>query len=116
MDLVDQVPVRLLHVLEADIAKNTGVIDEDINAPKGIDCGLDDVLSILDGIVVGDRITASGLDLLDYFVCGLLLCSACALSSPDVEHVTTKQARFGIKPESSYFDDGLQSTCLIHPY
>ena len=71
VNLIDQVPIGLLHVLEADIAQDTGVVDEDIDAPKSIDCGLDDVLSILDRIVVGDCITACGLDLLDDFVCSL---------------------------------------------
>jgi hypothetical protein len=48
VDLVDQVPVGLLHVLEADITQDTGVVDENIDTPKSIDRGLNDVLSILD--------------------------------------------------------------------
>jgi hypothetical protein len=48
VDLVDQVPVGLLHVLEAYITQDTGVVDENIDTPKSIDRGLNDVLSILD--------------------------------------------------------------------
>lgn len=58
MDLVDEVPVRLLHVLEADIAQDTGVVDEHIDAPKGIDRSLDDPVAIFNRVVVGDRVTA----------------------------------------------------------
>ena len=83
MDLVNQFPVRMLHVLEADIAEDAGIIDEDIDAPKSIDCGLDDVLSILDRIVVGNCIAACGLDLLDDLVCGLGSLLASAFSSPE---------------------------------
>jgi hypothetical protein len=48
VDLVDKLPVRLLHVLEADITQDTGVVDEHIDAPKSINRRLDDLLAILD--------------------------------------------------------------------
>lgn len=48
MDLVDEFPIRLLHVLEADISQDARVVDEDIDTPESIDCSLDDVLSVLD--------------------------------------------------------------------
>lgn len=71
MDFVDEVPVGLLHVLEADIAQDTGIVDEDINAAKGINGRLDNRIAILDGIVVGDGLAACGADLFDDFVGGL---------------------------------------------
>jgi hypothetical protein len=48
MDSVDQIPVRLLHILEADIAQDTSVVDEDIDAAECVDSSLDDGLSVLD--------------------------------------------------------------------
>ena len=79
MDLVNEFPICLLHVLEADITENTGVVDEDIDAPKGIDCGLNDPFAILDGVVVGDRFAACGLDLIDDLVGSLSVWLVAAL-------------------------------------
>lgn len=88
MDSVDQVPVGLLHVLEADIPQDAGIVDEDINAAKGINGRLDDGFSILDGVVVGDRLAACGADVFDDFVCGLRgdvsRCSRTGLASLDM--------------------------------
>jgi hypothetical protein len=79
VDVVDEVPIRLLHVLEADISQNTGIVDENINATKGINGRLDDGFSILDRIVVADRLAACGADLFDDFVCGLVVNVSLAL-------------------------------------
>jgi hypothetical protein len=48
VDVVDKIPIRLLHVLEADIAEDAGIVDEDIDPTEGVDGRLDDVLAILD--------------------------------------------------------------------
>lgn len=79
MDLVNEFPVCLLHVLEADITENTGVVDEDIDAPKGIDCSLNDPFAILDRVIVGDRFAACGLDLIDDLVGSLSVWLVAAL-------------------------------------
>lgn len=71
VDPVDQIPVCLLHVLEADIAQDTRIVDEDVNATECVDSSLDDGLSVLDRIVVGDRLSASGADGVNDLVCGL---------------------------------------------
>jgi hypothetical protein len=65
VDLHDQVPVLILDVLEADISQDTGVVDEDIDSAEGIDGSLDDALAVLDRVVVGDGLSAGGLDLVD---------------------------------------------------
>jgi hypothetical protein len=56
-----------------------GVVDEDIDAPKGIDCGLDNPLAILNRVVVGDRFAACGLDLIDDLVGSLSVWLVAAL-------------------------------------
>jgi hypothetical protein len=48
VDPVDQIPVRLLHILEADVSQDTSVVDEDIDATECVDSCLDDGVSILD--------------------------------------------------------------------
>ena len=72
MDLHDQIPVLVLHVLEADVSKDTGVVDKDINPPKFPDCGLNDPFSILNAIVVCNGLASSGFDLVDDNIGGLL--------------------------------------------
>jgi hypothetical protein len=47
MNLVDQVPVGLLHVLEADIAQDTGIVDQHVDATKVVDGRLDNEITIL---------------------------------------------------------------------
>lgn len=71
VNLVDKIPVLLLHVLEADIAQNAGIVDEHIDAPKVVNGRLDDGLSIFDRIVVGNGLAACSADRLNDFVCGL---------------------------------------------
>lgn len=71
VDLHNQVPVIILHVLEADIPEDTGIVNEYINATKGFDSSLNDLVSILDRVVVADSVASSGLDLLDNNIGGL---------------------------------------------
>jgi hypothetical protein len=68
----------LLHVLEADVAQNARIVDEDVDATEGVNGGLDDGFSILDRVVIGDGFPASGADRFNDFVCGLYgLVSCC---------------------------------------
>jgi hypothetical protein len=77
---VDQIPVGILHVLKADIAQNTSVVEQNINAAEGLDGGLDNGFAILDTVVVGDGLAASGADLLDDIICGLEDCQWLCIS------------------------------------
>lgn len=71
VNLHHQVPVLIFHVLEADVAQDAGVVDEDIDSAKGLDGSLDNLVAILDRIIVGDGLAASRCDLLDNLVGGL---------------------------------------------
>lgn len=71
VDLHDQVPVQVLHVLEADVAQDAGVVDEDVDAAESLDGRVDDLVSVLDAVVVGDRLATGSLDLVDYNIGGL---------------------------------------------
>lgn len=61
----DQVPVLVLHILEADVPQDTCVVKQDIDATEVLDGGLDDLLAVLDAVVVGYCFTARGFDLVD---------------------------------------------------
>jgi hypothetical protein len=73
MDLHDQVPVVIFHVLEADIPKNARIVDKDIDSAKVLDGGFNDSLAILDAVVVGDGLTTGLSDLIDDDISGLSL-------------------------------------------
>ena len=48
VDLHDQVPVVVLHVLEADIPEDAGVVDQDIDSAKRLDGSIDNLFTIFD--------------------------------------------------------------------
>lgn len=68
MHLHDQIPVIIFHVLEADIAQDAGIVDENVDPAKSLDGCLDDLLAILHRVIVGDGFAACGLDLIDDYI------------------------------------------------
>jgi hypothetical protein len=70
VDLVDQVPVGLRHLLERDVAQDPGVVDQDVDLAERVDRGLDDLVAVLDRVVVRDGVAALVLDLGDDLVGG----------------------------------------------
>lgn len=71
VNLHNQVPVLVLEVLEGNVAENTGIVDEDVDAAKVADGGLDDALAVLDAVVVGNGLAACLFDLVDDDISGL---------------------------------------------
>lgn len=69
----DQVPILILHVLEANIPQDTSVVDQDIDAAVVLDGGFDDLLAVRDAVVIGYSLTACGFDLIDNNICCLCL-------------------------------------------
>lgn len=65
MDLEDEIPILILHVLEADIAQNAGVVDEDVNTTKCLNSGFDDLVAILDRVVVCNSLASIPLNLIN---------------------------------------------------
>jgi hypothetical protein len=79
MDGNNEVPVLVLHVLEADIAKNAGIVDQHIDTAKVLDGRVNDLVSVRDAIVVCYSLPASSSDLVNDDICSLRL--TLALSS-----------------------------------
>ena len=98
MDLVDEVPVLLRHLRERDIAEDAGVVDDDVDAAERVDRGLDDLVAVLDRVVVGDRLAAGGLDLLDHLVGGR---RALALAVDAAAEVVDHDARAARREQES---------------
>ena len=71
VNCVDQIPVGILHVLKANITQDTSIIKQNINAAEGLYSGFNNSITVLDTVVVGDGLTASGADLLDDNICSL---------------------------------------------
>jgi len=65
VDLEYQVPVVVLHVLEAYVAQDAGVVDEHVDTAEALDGSVDDAVAELDRVVVGHGLAAGGLDLVD---------------------------------------------------
>lgn len=72
MNAVNKIPVGILHVLEANIPENTGVVEQNIDTAEVLDGRLNDGLTVLDTVVVGNRLAAGGADLLNDDICGLV--------------------------------------------
>ncbi len=70
MDAVHQVPVLGAHLVEAAVAEDARVVDQDVELAVRVERGLDDLVAVFDGVVVGDRLATGRLDLLDDRVCG----------------------------------------------
>lgn len=62
---VDQIPVLIFHVFEGNVTQDTGVVDEDINSAKALDGSVNNGLTILDTVVVGDGLSAGLANFLD---------------------------------------------------
>lgn len=65
MNCDDEVPVLILHVLEADISQNAGIVDQNINAAEVLNGSFNDLLAIRDAVVVGYGLAACSPDLID---------------------------------------------------
>lgn len=72
VDLEDQVPVLVLDILEADISQDAGVVDEDVNTAKRLYRSVDNLVTVLYGVVVCDGLSAGLLYLIDDDIGGLV--------------------------------------------
>jgi hypothetical protein len=65
MNVHNEVPVLILHVLEADIPKDARVVDQNVDTSEVLDSGLNDLLAICYAVVVGYGFTAGSFYLID---------------------------------------------------
>jgi hypothetical protein len=71
VNFVDQIPILILHVLEADITEDTSVVDENIDPAEVLDGSLNDGFTVLNAVIVGYCLAASRPDLLNYYISSL---------------------------------------------
>ncbi len=73
VNLDDRIPLLLGHVEDRAVAKDARVVDEDVEVAIGLERLLDEILAALptrDVVVVGARLTAGRLDLIDRLLRG----------------------------------------------
>ena len=68
MDLDDQIPVLVFHVLEANIPQNASVVDQNVDSAILLYCRLHNLLTVLNTVVVGDSLSTSGADFLNDYI------------------------------------------------
>jgi hypothetical protein len=61
----DQIPIGIFHIFETDVTKDTSIVDEDINSSESLDGSINDLVTELDAVVIGNSFTASFLDFID---------------------------------------------------
>jgi hypothetical protein len=82
----DKIPIGIFHVLEADVTKDTSIVDEDIDSSESLDGSIDDLITKLDAVVIGNGLSSSFLDFVHDDISSLVL--QLALSSSALEKVT----------------------------
>ena len=65
MDSDDQVPIFILHVLEADVSEDARIVDQHINSAEVLDSRFNDTLAVDHIIVVCHGLSPSGSNLVD---------------------------------------------------
>lgn len=65
MDLDNQIPVLIRHILEADIAQDAGIVQQHIYSAKGLDGSVDNTVAILDAVIVRNSFASGSSDFVD---------------------------------------------------
>lgn len=68
MDFDNQIPILILHILEADVPQNPRIVDEHIDPSESLNGRLNNLLAILHAVVVRDRFAARGFDFVDDYI------------------------------------------------
>jgi len=76
VNIDNQVPVLVTEIFEADVSKDTGIVDEDIDSAVGLYGSFDNLLTTSNTVVVCYSFAASGLDLVNDDISSLWM-SAC---------------------------------------
>ena len=66
VNLVNKIPILVLHVLKANIPENTSIVNEDIDAAKVLDSRVDNGFTVLDTVVVGSSLASGSFNFLDH--------------------------------------------------
>jgi hypothetical protein len=70
VNVVNEIPVTVGHAVEGDVAQNAGVVDDDVDAPKGVDGSLHDFGAVQHRVVVGHSRAAQCANLVHHLVGG----------------------------------------------
>ena len=94
MNVHNEVPVLILHVLEADIPQDASIVDQNVNTSEVLDSSLNNLPAVRHTIVVGYGFTACSFNFIDDNI-GSLCLGLAALACFEVRYVEG-----GIAPEA----------------
>lgn len=84
MDAVDKIPILVSHADEGLVTEDTSVVDNDINAAECLEGSLDNLLTILNRVVVGDSLTASLADFINNNVSSTLVSALASVGTTEI--------------------------------
>ena len=64
MNFDNKIPVVVGHILEADISQDARIVQEYVDPAELIDCRVDDPISVLNAVIIGNSLAASGTNLI----------------------------------------------------
>ena len=70
VDLINQIPVVFGHLVEAFVPQDAGIVDDDVDAAEIVHRGLDDLVAIGNGIVVGNGFATGSNDFVHHQISG----------------------------------------------
>lgn len=107
MNLDDQIPVLIRHILEADIAQYASIVQEHIYPAKGLDGGVDNLVAILNAIIIRDSFASSSSDLVDNHIRCLRKMSVMVIEKPGRRTTYFGGAALAFKRASEIIDDDI---------
>ncbi len=95
MHVHNKVPVLILDVLEANVPKDSSIVDQNIDASKVLDSSLDDLLAIGNAVVVSYSFPTRRFDFIDDNIGSLCLGLAMLVSVLELACVRGRQSATG---------------------
>src|SRR5690606_2053573 len=112
VNAIDLLPIVIGHLVETGVAKDAGVVDDDVDAAELVERGLNNAFAVLDRVVAGDGLAAGGHNLVDDAVGGrlarpLAVHAAAEVIDDDAGSPRSKEQRVGsAQPAARAGDDG----------
>lgn len=65
VNVVNQIPVSISNLFEGNVAQDAGIVNDDVDSTKGLDGGINDLVTVFNRVVVSNGLTASSDNLFD---------------------------------------------------
>lgn len=58
MDLMDQIPIFIRSLGDRPITEDSSIVDDDVDPPEVVKGSLDEGLTVLDGVIIGNSFSS----------------------------------------------------------